>query len=98
VYQTWVDSLRDTAGRIAVMRRVDRLAEGNFGDCKVCRDGVSELRIDKGPGYRVYFSRLYGDIVLLLCAGDKSTQTQNIEQAVENLTTFTARGGNDDDD
>jgi putative addiction module killer protein len=86
------------AGRIAVMRRVDRLSEENFGDCKFCRDGVSELKIDKGPGYRVYFSRLRNDFILLLCAGDKSTQTQNIDQAIKYLADFKARGGNDDDE
>jgi putative addiction module killer protein len=93
IYQGWLDSLRDTTGKIAVMRRVDRLADGNFGDCKFCRGGVSELRIDKGPGYRVYFSQIDGGLVLLLCAGDKSSQVQNITQATGYLADFEARGG-----
>ena len=58
VYQEWVDALRDNRARIAVLRRVDRAALGNFGDRKPCRDGVSEMRIDIGPGFRVYFSSM----------------------------------------
>jgi putative addiction module killer protein len=97
LYQIWLDSLRDTMGRIAIMRRVDRLIDGNFRGCKPCRGGVSELRIDNGPGYRVYFSQLNENIVLLLCGGDKSSQTQDINQAVEHLADFKARGGYDDE-
>lgn len=81
-YQDWLDGLRDRAARVAIQRRVDRLALGNFGDHKVCRDGVWELRVDFGPGYRIYYSRSGKEIVLLLCGGSKRTQASDIDQAV----------------
>lgn len=56
VYQEWVNTLRDNRAKVSVLRRVDRAARGNFGDHKACRDGVSEMRVDVGPGYRVYYS------------------------------------------
>lgn len=83
LYQSWVDGLRDRQGRIAVVRRVLRLEEGNLGDHRFLRDGVSELRIDAGPGYRVYFAREGAVVVVLLCGGDKGTQDRDIERAVE---------------
>lgn len=64
------------------LRRVNRMAEGNFGDHKFCRDGVWELRIDQGAGYRVYYAMASGVVVLLLCGGDKGTQDADIERAV----------------
>ena len=70
-FQRWLDKLTNMPARIAILRRVDRLQAGNFGDCKFCRDGVWELRIDAGAGYRVYYARSGEDIVLLLCGGDK---------------------------
>lgn len=82
-YQQWLDKLKDLKARVAVQRRVDRLAGGNFGDHKFCRDGVWELRIDAGPGYRVYYAREGRGIVLLLCGGSKRTQSADIEDAVE---------------
>ena len=69
-FRNWLASLRDLAGRIAILRRVDRVAHGNFGVIKPIGDGVSELKIDKGPGYRVYYMRR-GDKVILLLAGAK---------------------------
>jgi putative addiction module killer protein len=81
-YQEWLDGLRDRSARVAIQRRVDRLALGNFGDHKACRDGVWELRIDFGPGYRIYYSQSGKEIVLLLCGGSKRTQTSDIDQAV----------------
>lgn len=81
-YQDWLDGLRDRTARVAIQRRVDRLALGNFGDHKVCRDGVWELRVDFGPGYRIYYSQSGKEIVLLLCGGSKRTQASEIDQAV----------------
>lgn len=77
----WVDGLRDrrAAARIAI--RVDRLAAGNPGDVKPVGDGISEMRINYGPGYRVYFQRRGDIVVILLCGGDKSTQQRDIENA-----------------
>jgi putative addiction module killer protein len=81
LYQSWHDRLRDAKARVAVERRVNRLADGNFGDHKYCRDGVWELRIDVGAGYRVYYGLHGNRVVLLLCGGDKSSQSADIERA-----------------
>ena len=83
LFQTWLDDLKDMRARVAIQRRVDRLAAGNFGDHKLCRDGISELRIDVGAGYRVYYARMERTIVLIVCGGDKRTQTADIERAVK---------------
>lgn len=83
LYQQWLDKLKDLKGRVAIQRRVDRLAGENFGDHKFCRDGVWELRVDYGPGYRVYYAREGQAIVLLLCGGSKRTQSADIKNAVE---------------
>jgi putative addiction module killer protein len=84
IYLEWHRKLSDTKARIAIDRRVYRVELGNFGDHKFCRDGVWELRIDFGPGYRVYYALVGTKIVLLLCAGDKRTQQKDITRACEN--------------
>ena len=81
-FQQWLDELTDQKGRVVVQRRIDRIVNGNFGDHKFCRDGVWELRIDFGPGYRVYYGREGKTIILLLCGGSKRTQSAEINQAV----------------
>ena len=68
--------------RIAILRRVDRVARGNFGDHRFCREGVWELRIDVGAGSRVYYAQAGQTVVLLLCGGDKRTQDADIARAV----------------
>lgn len=78
----WPTRLRDNRTRVAVIRRIARLELGNFGDHRFCRDGVWELRIDAGPGYRVYYSVSGRRVVLLLCGGDKHTQSADIDKAV----------------
>jgi len=83
LYVNWTRRLRDTTARIAIDRRVNRVALGNFGDHKFCRDGVWELRIDVGAGYRVYYAIAGKEIVLLLCVGDKRTQESDITRACE---------------
>lgn len=83
VYLSWLNQIRDKVTRIAIDRRVNRIELGNFGDHKACREGVSELRIDIGPGYRVYYAISGSDIVLLLCGGDKSSQGSDIKSACE---------------
>lgn len=80
-YQQWLDKLKDLTGRIAIQRRVDRVSAGNFGDHKFCQEGVWELRIDVGPGYRVYYAQDGATIVLLLYGGVKRTQAADIETA-----------------
>ena len=91
LFQTWLEDLRDMRARVAIQRRIDRIASGNFGDHKPCRDGISELRIDVGAGYRVYYGRVGRTIVLLLCGGDKRTQAADIERAVKCLDDYQRR-------
>lgn len=81
VFLDWLRKLRDVSARIAVDRRVNRIELGNFGDHKFCRDGVWELRIDVGAGYRVYYAVADTKIVLLMCGGDKRTQDADIDRA-----------------
>ena len=72
VYQDWLDKVRDIAGRVAVQRRIDRIvATGNPGSHNFCRDGVWELKVDVGPGYRVYYVEVKKTVLLLLCGGTK---------------------------
>jgi putative addiction module killer protein len=80
-FSDWMESLRDTKARAKIRVRLDRISLGNFGDCHGVGEGVQELRIDYGPGYRVYFGQEGATIVLLLCGGDKSTQTKDIDTA-----------------
>ena len=82
VYADWIDSLRDVQGRARILVRIERLAAGNPGDVKTVGNGVSELRIDFGPGYRVYFSNNGREIVILLAGGDKSSQATDIKTAL----------------
>ncbi len=91
IFQNWLDNLKDIKVRIAIQRRVDRLAGGNFGDHKFCRDGVWELRVDFGPGYRVYYARHGKAIVLLLCGGTKRRQASDIEAAEDYWQDFQRR-------
>lgn len=81
VYLEWLKQIRDTVAKTAVVRRVNRIEQGNFGDHKFCRDGVWELCIDMGAGYRVYYAIAGQQIVLLLCGGDKRSQNKDIERA-----------------
>lgn len=83
IYLDWVRKLRDTVAKIAIDRRVNRIEQGNFGDHKFCRDGVWELRIDVGAGYRVYYGIAGREVVLLLCGGTKQTQNTDIGRACE---------------
>jgi putative addiction module killer protein len=82
VYRGWINSLRDRAGRARIQVRVDRLVHGNPGDYRDLGKGVSELRIDVGPGYRVYYSKRGDRLLLLLAGGDKSTQQKDIQTAM----------------
>jgi putative addiction module killer protein len=80
-FQRWLDRLRDLRCRAAVLRRVDRSAAGNPGDQRFCRDGVWEMRVDCGPGYRVNFARPNEDRVMLLGGGSKRSQPVDIATA-----------------
>jgi len=81
-FDEWFDSLRDKKMQAAVDTRLARVRAGNFGDCKPLRGGVWELRIDWGPGYRVYYAMLERTCVLLLCGGDKRKQAADVKRAV----------------
>jgi putative addiction module killer protein len=83
VFGEWLMGLKDARARAKVAARIARLAAGNFGDCKPLRDGVWELRIDWGPGYRVYYAMAERLCVLLLCGGDKRKQAADIQRAVQ---------------
>ena len=82
VFDAWISQLRDARAQAKVAVRVNRLAAGNFGDCKFLRQGVHELRIDWGSGYRVYYALLSRGHVLLLCGGDKRRQSLDIDRAI----------------
>ncbi len=88
---SWMASLRDVRAEAKILARIARLESGNFGDWKRLAKGVCELRVDHGPGYRVYFSRVGSQVVLLLCGGDKSTQAGDIQKAGEYLSDFKRR-------
>lgn len=81
-YAQWIDSLRDLQARARIQVRIERLAAGNPGDVKAVGEGVSELRIDYGPGYRVYFTKRGREVVILLAGGDKTTQSADIKVAL----------------
>jgi len=81
VFGEWLSELKDVKARTRIAMRIDRLANGNFGDAKSIGGGLRELRIDWGPGYRVYYGMAGTAVVLLLCAGDKRKQAADIERA-----------------
>ena len=81
VFSEWLGSLRDRRARARIVVRLERLADGNLGDCKSVKGGVHELRVDYGPGYRIYFFQRGKELVILLCGGDKRTQDADIAQA-----------------
>jgi putative addiction module killer protein len=81
-YAQWIDNLRDLQARARVQVRIERLAAGNPGDVRAVGEGVSELRIDYGPGYRVYFTKRGREVVILLAGGDKTTQSADIKVAL----------------
>ena len=82
VYLDWINSLKDLAGRARIQARIDRLVHGNPGKHRVLTDGVCELKLDFGPGYRVYYTERGGALIVLLAGGDKSTQAQDIKTAI----------------
>ena len=81
-YSDWLDELKDRTGRARILVRVDRLIDGNPGQHRDLTNGVSELKIDLGPGYRVYYTQRGQRLLLLLIGGDKSTQQKDIEMAI----------------
>ena len=82
-FSDWIDGLRDRAGRARIQARIERLRFGNPGQHRNLKHGVSELKIDVGPGYRVYYTRRDEVLIILLCGGDKSSQRADIKLAYE---------------
>lgn len=82
LFAEWLDGLRDLQARARVQARIERLAAGNPGDVEPVGEGVSELRINYGPGYRVYFKKRGRELIILLAGGDKTTQTKDIKDAL----------------
>jgi putative addiction module killer protein len=82
-YRDWIDSLKDQTARARVLMRVDRLIHGNPGSHRNLTEGLSELKVDVGPGYRVYYSQRGNRLLLLIAGGDKSTQAKDISKALE---------------
>ena len=82
VFVKWLDGLRDSRARAHVLARIERLAAGNPGDSRPVGEGVSELRINYGPGYRVYYKQQGCELVIVLAGGDKSSQSRDIENAL----------------
>ncbi|HEY3302929.1 MAG TPA: type II toxin-antitoxin system RelE/ParE family toxin [Candidatus Binatia bacterium] len=82
-FDDWMDSLRDQRARAKIRARIVRVRLGNLGTCEPVGSGVLELKIDYGPGYRVYFGQVGTKLVILLCGGDKSSQSEDIRKAIE---------------
>lgn len=82
LFARWIDALRDLSARARVQARIERLAAGNPGDVEPVGEGVSELRINYGPGYRVYFKKRGQELIILLAGGDKTTQAKDIKTAL----------------
>ena len=91
VFQEWFDALRDRHAQARIQARLDRVERGLFGDTEPCGDGVWELRIGWGPGYRVYYARAGEQVILLLCGGDKRKQQADIKRAKGNWHDYQKR-------
>ncbi|MFA6527333.1 MAG: type II toxin-antitoxin system RelE/ParE family toxin [Candidatus Babeliales bacterium] len=91
-FKKWINDLADMRARVAIEMRIDRLSLGNLGQSKSLGGGLHELKVDVGPGYRVYFGRVGQQVILLLCAGDKKSQQKDIDKAREYLEDYKMRG------
>ena len=91
-FESWIETIRDQRTVAKIQSRLDRAILGNLGDHKFLRDGVSEMRVDCGPGYRIYFGKVGAKIILLLCAGIKRSQDTDIAHAARFLEDYLNRG------
>ena len=94
VFDDWMQRMKDKKALAVLAARLERLTDGNLGDCKQVGGGVLELRIHYGPGYRIYLTRLHETCVLLLCGGDKRHQSADIARAIEYLKDYRRRSAN----
>ena len=85
IFNNWLKSLRDLNAKALITKRLRKMQDGNFGDWKSIGNGISEIRIHDGPGYRLYFTRINNEIIFLLCGGDKSSQDRDIKAAKQIL-------------
>ena len=83
VYRDWINALKDRSIRARIQVRVDRLAHGNPGQHRNLTEGISELEIDAGPGYRVYYTQIGDELIILLVGGDKSSQARDVRRAID---------------
>jgi putative addiction module killer protein len=83
IFDAWMDGLKDRQALLRIQIRIDRAEQGNFGDVKPVAEGVSEMRVDFGPGYRIYFTQRGFEIVILLAGGNKATQAKDIKTALQ---------------
>lgn len=93
VFDDWLTRLADARAQAKIASRINRLAAGNFGDCKSLGQGLYELRIDWGPGYRVYYVMIGRECILLLCGGDKRKQSADIRRALQCWSDYRGRSG-----
>jgi putative addiction module killer protein len=93
LYQSWFESLRDRVAKVAIIKRVARMEVGLFGDCKSLREGIWELKVDVGAGYRVYYAHVGKRVILLSSGGDKKSQSRDIERALNLLKDWEKRNG-----
>jgi putative addiction module killer protein len=91
-FSQWLKDIKDHLAKAKIRLRLDRLEMGNFGQCEPVGEGVFELKIDLGPGYRVYFGKIGSKCVLLLCAGDKGSQKSDIQKAKVYFKDYQSRG------
>ena len=91
VYQNWFNALRDRQAKVSIERRLGRIEANNFGQVRVVRSGVWEIKVDVGQGYRVYYAHAGQTIILLLCGGDKSSQDADCDRAVRYWENFQQR-------
>ena len=94
--EEWLAQLTDIKGRAKIRARINRLRSGNPGNCRTVASGIMELKIDFGPGYRVYYARVGNTIILLLCGGDKTTQSTDIKTAIDFLSDYKRRAKDDE--
>ncbi len=87
-FEIWIKGIKEIHTKAKILTRIDRLKLGNFGDCKTLQEGVCELRIHYGPGIRIYYGKIGNKVILLLCGGDKSSQSRDITKAKEYLKDY----------